>query len=213
MKTLFAGLFLIFAFATIGFAQDNTDFGLWNDVTVTKVINKQFDVLGGVRFDTKKNTSKFNENRVYGGFSYKHGNFTVQPALIILKNFAKLSYYEIRPQLGLSYKIKVTETVAVTPKVRVEYHFKQHLKNDARIVPFVTIEKKLNKKYSIFNTDEFWISNNGKDAGQFRKRFFFGTTRVVNKHLSIDFFYLYQRDEQVRPKNTHKLGLTWKIRV
>jgi len=208
---LFTALLL---FVTGIFAQvDNVDTGLWNDVQLTKPINKHLDVVGGIRFDTKKDTSRFAEQRLYFGVNLKRGNFAVQPTLVVLRNFARVPYFEYRPQVLVSYKIKADKTITITPKVRAEYHFKQGIKNDWRVVPIITIEKKLNKKYSLFNTDEFWVSNNGNDVAQFRKRLFFGVTRSVNKSLAIDFFYLYQRDEQVSPKNHHKLGLTWKVRL
>lgn len=194
-------------------AQDNADTGVWSDVTLTHSVTKSIDLTGGVRFDTKGNSSRFAEQRIYVGFNFKHNKFTVSPAVIFLKNFSRVPYYETRPQITLSYKT-LLNGIGISPKVRIEYHAKRELSNDGRIVPVLSIDKKVSKNYSIFNTDEFWISvNNHRDVTNKRKRLFFGVTRTINPHLSMDLFYLYQRDEQSAPLNTHKLGITWKIRV
>lgn len=208
-------LVTLFMFATLGaYAQDNTDFGLWNDVQVTKSLDKKTDVVGGVRFDTKRDTRSFAEQRAYGGFNFKEGNWSVQPMLVFLKNFSKKPYYEFRPQVTVSYKIPINKGLTVTPRVRAEYHFKNNgLKNDGRIVPIINVEKRLSKKYGIFQTTEVWFPiGNSKDVAKYRQRYFFGISRNVNTHLTVDAFYLFQRDEQVAPRNNHKLGLTWKIR-
>jgi Protein of unknown function (DUF2490) len=200
---------------SVSFAQDNVDFGLWNDLQITKSVNKQSDVVVGFRFDTKRNTRSFSEQRAYTGFNFKNksGKFTVQPWVVFIKNFSRVPYYEFRPQLTMGYKFTTKSKVNVTPRVRLEYHAKRHLKNDGRVVPILAIDKKVSKNYTLFNTNEFWIPiGNGRDVTKYRKRMFFGVTRAVNKNLAVDLFYLYQRDEQIAPKNTHKLGLTWKIR-
>lgn len=201
-------------FSTFGFsqAQGNTDVGLWNDIQFTKPINKTADLLLGVRFDTKKNSDSFAEQRLYGGFNLKKGRWSLQPWVVYLKNFSKTPYYEVRPQVTVGYKFTVNK-FNITPKVRLEYHAKHKLKDDGRVVPIITFDRKITKNYGLFQTTEFWIPiNNDKDVAKYRKRFFFGVTRTVNPRLSIDMFYLYQRDEQVNPKNSHKFGLTWKIK-
>lgn len=214
--TQIVALMFVAGFALGTHAQDNVDFGLWNDVQITKPINKQVDGIVGVRFDTKRNTQSFAEQRVYGGFNFKskNGRFTVQPWMIFLKNFSRRPYHEIRAQVTLGYKFTTSNKVNISPKVRLEYHGKFNLPDDGRAVPILSFDKKVSKNYSVFNTDEFWIPiGNSRDVTKYRKRLFFGVTRTVNPHLSVDLFYLYQRDEQVAPRNTHKLGLTWKIKL
>ena len=123
-------------------------------------------------------------------------------------------YYEIRPQATISYKFTTKSKVNITPKVRVEYHAKLNLPDDGRIETIISFDKKVSKNYSVFNANELWLPiNNSRDAAKYRKRLFFGFTRTVNPHLAVDVFYLYQRDEQIQPKNNHKLGLTWKVNL
>jgi hypothetical protein len=206
---------LLLCFNAFASAQDTADFGTWNDIRVTKPVNKKVDFIVGFRFDTKNNSRLFSEQRIYSGFNFKQGKFSFQPAIIVLKNFSRAgAYRELRPQLTVGYRT-VYNKVGIAPSVRLEYHIKEGgLKNDGRVVPVITFDKKLSKNYGIFNTDEFWIPiGNSRDVGKYRKRFFFGVTRTVNPHLAVDLFYLYQRDERVQPKNNHKIGMTWKIKL
>ena len=207
---------MLVAFVATSYAQDNVDFGYWNDVQVSTAVNKQVDVIGGVRFNTKRNASVFAEQRVYGGLNFKskNGRFTAQTWLIYLKNFSKVPYTEIRPQVTFGYKFTTKNKINITPRVRLEYHAKQKLRNDGRVVPILAFDKKLSKNYGVFQTTEFWIPVKNKlDVTKYRQRYFFGVNRVINKKLSVDLFYLYQRDEQVAPKHNHALGLTWKVRL
>lgn len=197
-------------------AQDNVDFGLWNDVQISHPVTKQVDVIAGFRFDTKRNTRSFSEQRVYAGINYKSrdSRFTIQPWVIFLKNFSRVPYYETRFQLTTGYKFTTRNKINITPRVRLEYHAKHNLPDDGRVVPILAFDKKISKNYGIFNTNEFWLPvRNTRDVAKYRKRLFFGVTRTVNPHLAVDLFYLYQRDEQVAPKNIHKIGFTWKIKV
>lgn len=216
MKKLVILAVLIVTSVTVGFSQDNVDFGLWNDIQLTTPLSKNTDLALGVRFDTKGDTSRFSEQRIYGGFNFKNktGKFTVQPWVIFLKNFARTPYTEVRPQVTVGYKFTTENKVNITPRVRLEYHAKHNLPDDGRVVPILAFDKKVSKNWGVFNTNEFWIPiNNSRDATKYRKRMFLGATRKVNSNLSVDMFYLYQRDERVAPRNTHKLGLTWKIRL
>ena len=213
MNTL-AIILIILTLATVGYAQDTVDFGLWNDVQITKPINKTTDAIVGVRFDTKRDTRSFAEQRAYAGFNFKKDRFTIQPMVLFLKIFSRVPYHEVRLQTTLSYKFTAKSKVNITPKTRVEYRAKVNLPDAGRIVPIISFDKKVSKIYSVFNTDELWLPiNDSRDVAKYRKRLFFGVTRNVNKHLTLDMFYLYQRDEQVQPKNNHKLGLTWKVNL
>lgn len=215
MKILKTLLFLV-AFATVGFAQDDVDFGYWNDIQVSTAVNKQVDVIGGLRFNTKKNGNVFAEQRLYAGLNWKSKNtrFTVQPWVVLIRNFAKTPYTEVRPQLTLGYRFTTKNKINITPRVRLEYHAKHKLKDDGRVIPILAFDKKLSKKYGVFQLTEVWLPvNNDKDVAKYRQRYFFGVNRVLNKKASVDLFYLYQRDEQVAPKHNHSLGLTWKVRL
>lgn len=217
MKTVILFAVMLVAFAATSFGQDNVDFGYWNDIQVSKAVNKQVDVIGGVRFNTKRNGSVFSEQRIYTGFNFKSkdGRFTVAPWIVYLKNFGKVPFTEIRPQVTLGYKFTTQKhKVNITPRVRLEYHAKQKLKDDGRIAPVLSIDKKLNAKYAVFQTTEVWFPvGNSKDVAKYRQRYFAGVTRTLNKNVAVDLFYLYQRDMQVAPKHNHALGLTWKFKL
>lgn len=198
----------------MGISQDNVDTGLWSDVQLTKPLTKNIDFWGGVRFDTKTDTSKFSEQRMYAGFNFKKGRFTISPVLVYLKNFARTPFYEIRPQVTMGYKFTTPNKINITPRVRLEYHNKLNVKDAGRVVPILSFDKKISKNYGVFQTTEFWIPvSNPRDVAKYRKRMFFGVTRNVNKNLAVDMFYLFQWDEQVAPKYSHKLGLTWKFKL
>lgn len=218
MKNIILTIIMILGISLFTNAQTAgyTDVGLWNDIQVSHSINKQLDVITGLRFDTKKNSEVFAEQRVYGGFNIKskNGRFTVSPWLIFLKNHARTPFYELRPQVTVGYKFTTSNKINVTPRVRLEYHMKHKVKDSGRVIPTLAFDKKLTKNYGVFQITEFWIPlYNSKDVAKYRQRYFFGVTRQLNKKLSLDMFYLLQKDQQVNPKMSHKFGLTWKIKL
>lgn len=213
MKKLIILLTLILGSVSFGLAQDNNDSGFWNDIQIAKSLSKKTDVFVSARVDTKNNASDLSELRVSAGVNRKFGNLSLQGSVVVLKNYGRTSTtYETRPQLIASYTLYKSEKWAITPKHRLEYRFRTGA-NSVKFVPILTIERKLSKNYKAFQTTEFWLDTRKNDVSQYRKRFFQGINKVMNKNLSIDFFYLYQRDEKQAPRNKHSFGMNWKFKL
>ncbi len=201
-------VFLILLLSVGTFAQSG-DFGLWNDVQITHSVNKKVDIFGGAKIETRKNNKEIQEQRYYGGVLVKQRNWTFQGSYIAVELAG--NYWEHRPVITVGRKFTYGKSWTITPRFRTEYRIRP-AKNDFRFVPTVTVERKLDKKHKAYFTGEFYSDRRKNDTSNNRKRLFFGVNRVINKSLSVDMFYLYQRDVGVLVKNTNKLGLTWKFR-
>lgn len=196
-------------------AQDETDTGLWNEVTITKAVNKNVDVFAGGRYETKANNSETQEYRVYGGLVFKKSKWIFQPLFNFVRsaNRAGRYYNEDRPSFIVNRKFnKKGSKWTVAPGLRTEYRIRTG-KNDFRFVPNVSVERALNAKTKFFNRNELWMDTRKADPTQYRLRFFFGVSRVVNKNLTVEPFYMFQLDQKFAPYYVHKFGIYWKFKL
>jgi hypothetical protein len=206
-------LSLILLFTGAAVAQGDTDYGLWNEIQVTKPINKEVSVTFGTRIESKQVVEKLQENRYYVNLNIQRGKWTFMPSYIFLGSAGKSGWYwEHRPSFTINRKFTAPKSKwTVTVGSRNEYRIRPK-KNDFRFVPNIAIERKINDKYKAFQRTEFWVDTRKADPTQYRTRFFFGINRTLTKNLNVDIFYLYQRDQKFDPKDVHKIGFLWKYR-
>lgn len=212
MKNTIIIAILLLIFTTINNAQDNTDFGLSNDLMVSHSVNKKVTVFAGAKIESRTNSTQIQEQRYYGGVGYKYGKWNIQGSLIVVELAAK--YWEQRPVLSVSRRFDLSKdkSWSITPGFRTEFRIRPGV-NKFRFVPTLRLEKKFNPKYSGFITMEYYRDLRNTDVTNHWKRFYFGVNRNINKKLSVDMFYLFQKAENGPIIYNHKLGLTWRVKL
>lgn len=215
-KTIFM-MTLVLLFATLAAAQDDDDTGLWGELVFTKTINKRVDWITGARYETKANNSETQEWRVYSGFNIKFGKtnkWSVQPQYTYTQagNRAGRYNFEHRPTVIVNRRFqKKGSKWSFNIGARNEFRIRPG-KNDVRIVPLSGIQYALNKKTSLFSRQELWLDSRKADPTQRRVRIFVGFTRVINDNLSIEPFFLVQKDVKFSPHWVVKGGFFLRIK-
>lgn len=210
MKKLLSILILLFA-TTVSYSQtENWDTGTWTDLYVSKSV-KNITVFGGAKYETRKNVTKTQEDRVYSGAIFKKDKWSLQAGYMWLKIYSptrRTFFSEKRPTVMVSRKFQVSKDISISPKVRFEYRL-LNTGNKERIVFGHTSEHKLSPKWKLGTNAEVFYTPGKRgtlDPTQWRKRLFvFGNVKLA-KHLSQDLGVVYQHDQNTKFNNS-KLSL------
>jgi len=187
----------------------------WNDVYLAVPILKTVDfvLLGTVR--NGRDITRPVDERVGVGFSFKVGKY-----LTVVPNYLHI---EMQPFAGR----KVLEerlSVATTAKIPVRrFNVSDRNLFERRFRPLVDATRYRNRlqvdhpigptkhHISLFIADEVfydWFFN-----AWVRNRFTVGGTKVVNKHLTFDLYYLRQNDSHSFPGDLHVIGSAWRFHL
>jgi Protein of unknown function (DUF2490) len=195
---------------------DDTDVQSWNDISISKAIHDKVDVVVPLTFRFGKNISRLNEGRIGIGLAFKpHSRVTISPTYLYIKsrNSAGRFATENRVTAGITYKFPV-KVVGVSHRSIFEFRFRPN-RYTWRYRPSITVEKQLPEKWAkglkaYVTEDPFYDSAAGRFS---RNRLTFGINKTLNKHLSLDLYYLRQDDRNSDLKHVHVLGTGWKIKL
>ena len=195
---------------------DDEDVQSWNDIQFTIPLNKKVDLSLQTTVRFGKNLSRFNEGRVGGGFVFKLSkavSFSPTYTYIEARNTAGLFRPEHRYSFRGTFKFP-TKGFGLSHRSIYEYRVRPS-GNSWRYRPSLTFEKDLPEKFigkaKFFVTEEpFYISTTRKFS---RNRFSLGISKPINKHLTLDVYYLRQNDGYSHPGDLNVLGTTWKIHL
>lgn len=209
---------IVFASITCVFSQtqDDEDVQSWNDVQVTIPVANKLDltVNGTLRFG--RNITQVSEARFGPGFVYKPiRSFSVGAAYsyIEARNTAGMFQYEHRISVKGTYKFPI-KGFGLIHRSTYEYRIRNS-GNTWRYRPALTFEKELPKRFipkaKLFVTEEpFYVSTTKKFS---RNRLSFGISKEIDKHLTLDVYYLRQNDGHSHPGDLNVIGTTWKIHL
>ncbi len=215
-------LAVVITFALNAFADaqanlhDDEDLQSWNDVQFTIPLNERVDLLLQTTFRFGQNITKLTEARGGGGLSFKLTKaLSVSPTYLYIesRNTAGLFRTEHRYSIRSTYKFP-TKTFGLSHRSIYEYRVRSS-GNTWRYRPSLTFEKtlpeKLIPKAKFFITEElFYVSTTRKFS---RNRFSLGVSKTINRHLTLDIYYLRQNDGFSHPGDLNVLGTSWKVRL
>lgn len=195
---------------------DDEDLQSWNDLQITVPLTKRADLLLQTTFRFGNNISRFNEFRGGGGLVLKlSGAVSFSPiySYIETRNAAGVFHTEHRYSLRGTYKFPVKQ-FGLSHRSIYEYRVRSS-GNTWRYRPSLTFEKALPEEFiphaKFFVTDElFYVSTTGKFS---RNRFSLGLSKTMNKHFTLELYYLRQSDGYSHPGDLNVLGTTWKIHL
>ena len=208
----------MFVLATCASAQlvDRTDNQVWSDVQVAVPVTKQFDfnILGTLRVGRDINRPV--DERVGVGFTFKYGKYlTVAPHYfhIGMQPFRGRKVWENRLVLPVTLRFDVGKF-----KLSDRNQFERRIRSSGirtnRYRNRFLVEHPIGKaewSLSFVIGDEVFYD--WSVERWVRNRFAVGVSKVFNKHLTGEFFYLRQNDGVSVPGDLNVIGTTLRFRL
>jgi hypothetical protein len=219
MKKIFIVLIIIGFCALFSAAQttiDHSDNQSWNDIQLIAPMAKQLDffIIGTFRFG--KNVTRLNERRLGGGFvlkPLKDLSLSASYLNVSARNSSGRFRLENRFVFYARYHFPI-KSFGLSHRSQFEYRSRSP-RSSWRYRPSLTFEKEIPKKFisgaKFFVTEEvFYESALDKFS---RNEFSLGINKTINKHLSLDVYYLRQNDGFSIPGDLNVIGTNWKIKL
>ena len=203
-------------FAKSQVISDDEDFQSWNDLQLTVPMSKQFDFFTKLTARFGKNVSRLNDGRYAVGFVWKPAkSLSISPFYwyVNARNSRSQFRTENRLNLAATYRFPFKK-FGLTHRSTYEYRYRG-VGNSWRYRAALTFDhdlpKKLIPKTKFFFGDEvFYDSATAKFS---RNRFSAGITKTINKHLSLDVYYMRQNDGYAHPGDLNTIWTAWKIKL
>jgi len=216
-RAAFAGL-LLFVLSGVASAQlvDHTDNQVWSDVQVAVPMTKDidFNMLGTLRLG--RDISRPVDERIGMGFTFRFGqHISVAPNYLYIATqpVRNRRLFENRLSLPVTLRFNV-EKFRLSDRNMFERRFRNAGVVSTRYRNRFQVEhavgpKKMN--LSLYVADEVfydWAIDRW-----LRNRFTVGGTKVFNKHLTEDFYYLRQNDGVAIPGDLNVIGTTLRVKL
>lgn len=181
---------------------------------VAKSINRTTDfvLLGITRFG--RDVSRPVNERIGAGVSFKLGKyFTLFPFYLHVASQPTSSNHntEERITLEATAKFPLGKFVFID-RNRVEFHLHSPPPNFTQYRNRIQLEHELGfGGLDGFVADEFFYDSIA--SAWIRNRMYVGIIKKVNKHLSLEVYYVRQNDSHSHPGDIHAIGSTFKIHL
>ncbi|HEX2268747.1 MAG TPA: DUF2490 domain-containing protein [Pyrinomonadaceae bacterium] len=186
----------------------------WNELQISVPLSKQIEVvfLGTLRLggDIQRPV----DERVGIAFSFKLGKYvTVAPSYlnITTQPLPGQSFRETRLSIPATVRFQIGKFV-VSNRNLIERRLRPPRPDSTRNRNKLQIDHPLiaSKNLNWFVSDEVfydWAVNDWV-----RNRFSAGVSKVLNKHLTVEIFYLRQNDGRALPGDLNVVGTSWRLR-
>lgn len=217
LRILLIGVCLLGVPATSLRAQTTSlrnDTQTWTEVQVAKAINRKTDVvlLGIVRVG--RDVSRPVNERIGAGISFKLGKYlTVFPFYLhVASQPTKLNHStEERINLEATVRFPFGKLVFID-RNRVEFHFHSPPPNFTQYRNRMQLEHELGfGGLRGFIADEVFYDSIA--SAWIRNRMSVGIIKKVNKHFTLEAYYLRQNDGHALPGDIHAIGSIFKIHL
>ncbi|HEY6804775.1 MAG TPA: DUF2490 domain-containing protein [Pyrinomonadaceae bacterium] len=197
-------------------AIDHTDVQNWNDVSLTVPVYGPVDFVVQGTLRNGRNLTRPVDERVGVGFSIKAGKYlTFTPSYIhIYMQPTKIRHvYEERLSLASTVRFPLGGFV-ISDRNTYERRYRTLAATSTRYRNRLQVEHPIGPakhKLSLYVSDEVfydWSFN-----AWVRNRFAVGTSKVVNKHLTLDLYYMRQNDGRSIPGDLHIIGTNWRFKL
>lgn len=224
MKLWFNSLTLYF-FAVIFFtgaanAQvtpiPQTDTQNWNDVYLSVPMGRQVDFMMQGTLRNGRDLTRPVDERFGIGFSFKIGKYlTVIPHYLYIgtQPFEGRSVFENRLSLPATVRFPVGR-FNVTDRSLFERRMRHPGVDSNRYRNRLQVDHPIGPKehkLSLFVSEEVfydWLFD-----AWVRNRAAVGVSKVVNKHFTLDLYYMRQNDSRSFPGDLHIIGSSWRVKL
>jgi len=198
---------------TIPSRQDTQN---WNDIYLSVPLSKQVDYVlqGTVR--NGRDLSRPVDERLGIGFAFKLGKYlTVTPSYLYIDTqpFEHRRVFENRLSVPATIRVPVSRFL-FSDRNLFERRFRRPGIDSTRYRNRLQIEHPIGpakQKLSLFVSEEVfydWSFN-----AWVRNRAAAGVSKIVNKHLTLELYYLRQNDSHSVPGDLHVIGSTWRFKL
>jgi hypothetical protein len=221
MKRVQTPIILIFVFVTGNLAvhgqtlPDRSDIQNWNDVYLTIPVRGPFDVILQGTIRNGRDISRPVDERLGLGFSIRVGKYVaVVPNYLYIgmQPFEGRRIFENRLSLLSVVRFPVGKFTIADRNI-LERRIRQPL-NSTRYRNRLQIEHPIGPKeykLSLFVSDEVFYDWSFDQW--VRNRATVGVSKVVNKHMTVELYYMRQNDSHSVPGNLHVIGTGWRFRL
>lgn len=187
----------------------------WTDVQLSVPLSKTVDfvLLGTLRIG--RNLHRPVDERLGVAFSFKAGKY-----LTFAPSYLHITTQPIKGRRGFESRLSFPATIkfpierfTVSDRNLFERRFRHPGGESTRYRNKLQVDHPIGPrkaKLSLFVADEVfydWSFN-----AWVRNRFSVGLSKVFNKHVTTDFYYLRQNDGHSVPGDIHVIGTTWKLK-
>lgn len=188
----------------------------WNDLQVSIPLSKQIDfgVLGTLRFGRDINRPV--DERLGTGFTFRAGEYLTFSSFylyIATQPLKGIRIFENRISLGTTLKFPLGN-FRFSDRNLLERRFRRPVRDSTRYRNKLQIEHSVGPsklKLSLFVAEE--VSYDWSVNSWVRNRASVGLTKVFNKHVTGDLYYLRQNDSHSIPGDLHVLGTALRLRL
>lgn len=221
MKRVQAPVIFIFVFVTANVvvnAQalvDRSDTQNWNDVYLTIPVHGPFDVVLQGTIRNGRDISRPVDERLGLGFSFRVGKYvTVVPNYLYIgmQPFEGRRIFENRLSLLSVVRFPIGK-FTIADRNLLERRIRRPI-NSTRYRNRLQVEHPIGPKeykLSMYVSDEVfydWTFNQWV-----RNRAAVGVSKVVNKHLTLELYYMRQNDSHSIPGDLHVIGTAWRFKL
>ena len=223
MNTVKAALavFVLLILGATGAARGQTtpsrhDTQNWNDVYLTVPLSKQIDYVMQGTLRNGRDLSRPVDERLGIGFSFKLGKYvTVLPNYLYIgtQPFEGRRVFENRLSVPATVRVPV-ERFLLSDRNLIERRVRDPGTSSTRYRNRFQIEHPIGppkQKLALYVSDEVfydWSFN-----AWVRNRAAVGLSKVVNKHFTLELYYLRQNDSHSVPGDLHVIGSTWRFKL
>ncbi|HEY6242644.1 MAG TPA: DUF2490 domain-containing protein [Pyrinomonadaceae bacterium] len=209
-------LFLLCGVVCCQTAPSRNDTQNWNDVFLTVPLSKHVDYVMQGTLRNGRNVHRPVDERLGIGFSFKLGKYlTIAPNYLYIgmQPFEGRRVFEDRLSVPATVRVPIARFV-FSDRNLFERRFRRPGINSTRYRNRLQVEHPIGppkQKLSLFISDEVffdWSFN-----AWVRNRAAVGISKVVNKHLTLDLYYLRQNDSHSVPGDLHVIGSIWRIKL
>ena len=193
-----------------------TDTQNWNDVYLSVPVAGPVDFIIQGTIRNGRNITRPVDERLGLGFSIKVGKY-----LTVIPNYLHIGVQPFEGRRGFENRLSINSTIRFPVggftfadrnifERRLRHpgidatRYRNRLQIDHPIGP-------AKKKISLFVSDEVfydWSFN-----AWVRNRAAIGVTKVWNKHVTLDLYYMRQNDARSFPGDLHIIGTTWRLKL
>lgn len=171
-------------------------------------------LIGVTRFG--RNISRPVNERIGGGVSFKRGKYvTLLPFYLHVASQPTMNSHSTEDRITLEATIKFPAgRFTIGDRNRLEFHLHNPRPNFTQYRNRLQIEHpvELGKvKFTGFVADEVFYDSIA--AAWIRNRVYLGMSRKVNKHFTLDLYYVRQNDGRSHPGDINALGTTFKFHL
>ena len=192
------------------------DFQSWNNIQLTVPMSPHFDFFTRLDLRFVNDLKNLNDERFAIGFVWKPSNaLSITPSYIYVDEGNPPGRFRLENRLSLAatYRFPI-QRFGLSHKSAIERRERRPLKS-WRYRGQLTCEKALPEKFIskskfVISDEVFYDTLIGRIS---RNRFAVGITKTLDRHLSMDIYYMRQNDGVARPGDLNVIGTAWKFKL